>query len=51
MSHALVKSTVCTISFDWLLRFIFSSSYGKLFLVLFQPITYSFNFYKIHKGF
>ena len=26
------------------LKFIFSSSYGKLFLVLFQAIIYSFNF-------
>ena len=39
---------VCTI-FLWTLKFIFSSSYWKLFLVLFQAINYIFSFYKMQK--
>jgi len=36
--------------FLWTLKFIFLSSNGKLFLVLFQAIIYSLSFYKMQKG-
>ena len=36
--------------FLWTLKFIPSTSHGKLFLVLFQANFYIFSFYKMQKG-
>ena len=44
------KTVPVIADFLWTLKFIFLSSHGKMFLVLFQAIIYIFSFKKVQKG-
>ena len=46
----MMKFYLCLHKFVWTLKFIFSSSHGKLFLVLSQAFGHIFSFYKMQKG-